>query len=467
MNAPRREFPAPDYLETVLRPNFEDAQRFFLDDLISILWAHVTMLAEQKIISLRDGRRITAALQAINREAVRRVDYDGSVEDLYFYLERLLGKELSDKARVARSRNDVDMTLYRLALRRELLRLLEEQQALREAALELAARHRRTVMPAHTHTQPAQPTTLAHYLLAAAEFLERDAARLREAYAVVNRSPLGACAITTTGFPISRRRTAELLGFEGLVENSYGAIASADYLLGACAALSVAMVNLGRLLQDLLLWSTAEFAYLRIPDAYVQISSIMPQKRNPVALEHARVLASRAASEAMAVMQTIHNTPFGDVVDTEDDLQPLVFTAFGDARRAVRLLAGVLRGVEVDAARLRRLAGRNFLCVTELADVLVREAGLPFGTAHEVVQRAVRQSQDEQELLTSLRKQNLLNESTLQRALDPDHFVAIRGVAGGPAPNETLRQLKASRRRLAHDQAWIRAHSRPFAAHLR
>ncbi len=470
MNADK--FPAKDYLETVLRPNFKDAQKYFLEDLLEIKVAHTVMLAASGIIAKTDAARLTKSLRSIDTASVRKFEYDGSFEDLYFYLERLVvqqcGEELGGKMRVARSRNDVDMALYRMSLRRELLAQLEANGRLRAAILDFASRHHHTVMPAHTHTQPAQPTTLAHYLLAAAEFLERDAARLRAAYDTVNSSPLGACAITTTGFPIRRELTAELLGFDRLVENSYGAIAAADYLIGACATLAVAAISLGRLLQDLLLWSTQEFGYIRLSDAYVQISSIMPQKRNPVALEHARVLASRASTEAMAVLQSIHNTPFGDIVDTEDDIQPLVFTAFEDMRRSVRLLTGVLGGITVDVERLRQLAGRNFLTVTEMADTLVREAGLSFGKAHEIVHKAVRKSRDEEELLGHLAAEKILDEAKLRRALDPVNFVAVRRIVGGPAPEETTRALAAARARLQSDEASLAgARSRLDAARTR
>ncbi len=462
-------FPAPDYLDTVLRRNFEDAKRYFLDDLLDINVAHALMLARAGIIPAPEAARLVAALRSIDKAAVRAFEYDGSFEDLYFYLERLVGErcgeEIGGKLRTARSRNDVDITLYRMSLRRELLALKAEHLHLRQAVLDLAAKHHQTVMPAHTHTQPAQPTTLAHYLLGVAEFLERDAARLRAAWEVANRSPMGACAITTTGFPIDRYYTAELLGFEGLAENSFAAIAAADYLTGACAALAVVAVNLGRFLQDLLLWSTQEFGYLRLPDAYVQISSIMPQKRNPVALEHARVLSSRAAGEAMAVLQAVHNTPFGDIVDTEDDLQPLVFTAFDDARRALRLLAGVLGGVEVDCVRLRQLASQKFLTVTELADTLVREEGLPFGKAHEIVQQAVRSSRNEEELLRQLLARGLrTGEESLRRALDPEHFVAVRGIVGGPAPGETARALQEALGRWKGDEVWLNERRERLAA---
>src|SRR5262249_5342254 len=161
-------------------------------------------------------------------------------------------------------RNDVAITLYRMVIRREILQTLEELLGLRETLLAQASSHVDTLMPAYTHTQPAQPTTLAHYLMGAVDFLERDAVRLQAAFHTVNRCPLGACAITPTGFPISRQRTAHLLGFEGIETNSYGAIAAVDYILESAAAMATAMVNVGRLNQDLLLWCMQEFRFLRL-----------------------------------------------------------------------------------------------------------------------------------------------------------------------------------------------------------
>jgi argininosuccinate lyase len=156
-------------------------------------------------------------------------------------------------------------------------------------------------------------------------------------------------------------------------------------------------------------------------------------------------------------MQSAHNTPFGDIVDTEDDLQPLIYQSFDNARRALRLLAGVLPGVQVDAARLQQRAGQNFLTVTELADTLVRQAGLPFGQAHEIVHQVIKESLNEEELLQAILAKGLLDEATLRRALDPVNFVAIRGIIGGPAPEETARALESANRQLAADAAKVKA----------
>ncbi len=169
--------------------------------------------------------------------------------------------------------------------------------------------------------------------------LGRDATRLIAAYASTNLSPLGACAITGTGFPIDRELTARLLGFQNSTVNTYGSIATVDYLLESVSAAAVLLAGHGRFVQDLLLWSTSEFGHLRLGDGFVQSSSIMPQKRNPVALEHARAIGSKALGQAQAIVLSVHNTPFGDIVDTEDDLQPLVFSMFRDAVRTVTLVA--------------------------------------------------------------------------------------------------------------------------------
>ncbi len=282
---------APEYVSNVLNDNFEDAKELLLTPLMSIHYAHLVMLVEQRIISAADARAIREALNGISLEAVRGAAYDGTCEDLFFFIERLLrnacGDDVAGRLHTARSRNDIDMTMYRMRQRECIAQLGLRVLDLRGALLDLAERHRETVFGAHTHTQPAQPSTIAHYLLAVVEQLQRDTGRLLSAYDSTNYNPLGACAITGTGFPIDRPRTSQLLGFRGPTGNTYGSIATVDYLLEGVSATAILMVGLGRVLQDFLLWCTMEFGYLRLGEGFVQASSIMPQKRNPVALEHA------------------------------------------------------------------------------------------------------------------------------------------------------------------------------------
>jgi argininosuccinate lyase len=299
-------------------------------------------------------------------------------------------------------------------------------------------------------------------LLAATEFLERDAERLQASFSRINVSPMGAAAITTSGFPIDRNETARLLGFEGLAENSYGAIGSIDYITEAASVVAVAMVNLGKMVQDLLLWSTREFGFLRLSDAFVQSSSIMPQKRNPVSLEHARILASRAVGEAQAVLTCAHNTPFGDINDSEDDLQPLVFTMFTDALRSLRLLAGALRSATVDKANLARRAAKDFLTVTELADTLARSEGMSFRQAHGLVAAAVRASGSDDSAANMARAIKQLDPGLklsteeIEQALDPQHFIRIRTIVGGPAPERTAEAVGHARTQQANLEEWHR-----------
>jgi argininosuccinate lyase len=463
-------FPAAAYAEAVLAVNFKDAKKYFLDSLLEIHAAHTLMLARQGIIPGADARQVLGALSRLDRAAILASPYDGSFEDLFFHVQDRLvascGEEVAGKMHTARSRNDIDLTMYRMCLRREVLRIAAEASSVRQVLLDLAAANVDTLMPAYTHTQPAQPTTLAHYLLGAVEFLGRDEQRLRAAFATINRNPLGACAITTTGFPIDRDYTTELLGFEGLQMNSYGAIGAVDYLTETAAAVAVLAVNLGKLVQDLLLWCTEEFGFLRLSDAYVQGSSIMPQKRNPVALEHTRILASKALGQAQAVLTCTHNTPFGDIVDSEDDVQPLAFSMCYDASRALSLFASLMSHIEVNRERLRQRAQGSFLTVTELADTLVREERVSFLSAHHLVAASVQaagRDDSHQRLVTEMEK---LAPGTLGRplhcprevwlrALDAAHFVRIRTIPGGPAPEAVQAQIATAKQELTVMRDWL------------
>jgi argininosuccinate lyase len=460
---------APDYVTAVLNENFEDAKAQFLSPLMAIHYAHLVMLAEQRIVPGDTARAIRGALDAIDLDAVRQVRYDGTYEDLFFYVDRLIvqgcGEDAAGRLHTARSRNDIDMTMYRMQQRGLVLAVVDGVLGLRDVLLTVSSRHPGDVFPAHTHTQPAQPSTIAHYLMAVVEQLERDTGRLQAAYASTNQNPLGACAITGTGFPIDRDRTTALLGFDRRTGNTYGSIATVDYLLESVSAAAVLLIGLGRVVQDLLLWCTSEFGYLRLSDGFVQCSSIMPQKRNPVALEHARAIGSKAVGQASAILLVTHNTPFGDIVDTEDDLQPLVFTMFRDAGRAVRLVAAALGCAHFDTARMAERAAEGWITVTELADTLARDHGVDFKAGHGIATRliAAASARPEASLSVLLRAASAevlgrpidIDDDALRTILSPQHFVEVRTTPGGPASAETARAISASRRALETDRGWL------------
>ena len=441
---------APEYVKTVLNENFEDAKALFLEPLLAIHGAHLVMLAERDIVTRRPPAASATPSTAVCRDTIRRTPYDGSCEDLFFFVERLIvergGDDVAGRLHTARSRNDIDMTMYRMRQRGSILDLFDATLALRGHA----GRHRRRaprdrVPGPHAHAAGAadHAGALPARRHRAARTRRRAAAgRLRH----TNRTPLGACAITGTGFPIDRDRTSALLGFDGPTGNTYGSIATVDYLLESVSAASVALVGLGRVVQDLLLWCTAEFGYLRLGDGFVQVSSIMPQKRNPVALEHARAIGSKALGQAQAVMLAVHNTPFGDIVDTEDDLQPLV-----RRRSATRCARSRWSPRRCDRRRstpreLAARAGEGWHTVTELADTLVREHGLPFCRRTASPRGLIEASSAAperplRELLVTCRRgcsgaPIAYMDAAAARDPQPAHFVSVRETLGGPAPED-------------------------------
>jgi argininosuccinate lyase len=463
------KFPAQGYKDNVLADCFADAKRYFLDHYLAVDRAHAIMLAEQGIITAAEQRDILQSIENLDLDSIRSSEYDGSVEDLFCYLQREItagcdDSEAGGKLHTARSRNDIDVTIYRLYLREQTLDLIDACTGLHRVLIDLAGQHHESLMPAYTHTQPAQPTTIAHYLLSMAENTGRDVRRLQRAYDNMNRCPLGACAITTSGFPIDRERVSTLLGFDGPTGNSYASIASVDYfieLLGAGAAL---MINTGKFAQEFLLMAMMEFGVIRLPDGYVQASSIMPQKRNPVAVEHVRAIASKALGQMLGVMTAVHNTPFGDINDVEDDLQPLNFSAVRDAIRAVSLLANTLSAAEFDIELLAKRAEENFITVTELADTLVRTDNLSFSAAHAIVADCVAAATDADSAIThdmlqaaassKIGRDLEMTSEELGVALSAENFVQVRDIIGGPAPARTRTALTEQLDHVKSDQTW-------------
>ena len=466
-------FPAPVYKETVLAPLFEGVKRHHWRQQMRINRASAIMLAAQGLLSRAEAAAILQALDAVEGGIdVEALTYTGEHEDFFFLvqaeLERRLGVETAGKLHTGRSRNDIDHTVFKMALKERLAALLADLLAAVAVLLDVAEAERATLVVAYTHGQPAQPTTYGHYLGAVIELLLRDVERLRQASRYPDMSGMGAAAITTSGFPLDRAMMAELLGFAEVQENAYGCIAANDYLTSVYGPLRLLFVHLGRFAQDLNAWTGFEVGHLHVPDGYVQVSSIMPQKRNPVAVEHLRLLCSLAAGRAGATVDVLHNTPFTDVNDAEGEVQVAGYAAFEAGGRALRLLAGLIGAARIDEARVRRHIDESCITATELADSLVRAEGLSFRQAHEIVARLVKGMLSRGERFPTVPyaafaetfaavagRPPLLGETDLRRYTTPKHFVAGRMLPGGPAPGPLAASPARYRAELDAARAWL------------
>lgn len=445
-------FPDPVYKETVLRPLFEGAKAHHVEGFRAIDRAHLVMLSETGILGAAQASAIAGALVAIDNEVdVPALTYTGEVEDFFFLIEKelraRLGADIAGRLHTARSRNDIDHTLFKLGLKERIDILIGKALALHEALIDAAEREKNTLIVAYTHGQPAQPSTFGHYLAAVIEVLARDIERLFEAREIVDLSPMGAAAITTSGFPIDRARVAELLGFSAPLQNSYSCIAAVDYITSTYSAIELMFLHLGRPIQDFQFWTAFEVGQLYVPNALVQISSIMPQKRNPVPIEHMRHLASQTMGRARAVLDIMHNTPFTDMNDSEGETQSMGYEAFQSAYRVLDLFTALIAQVKIDPARVATTIRRSCITITELADSLVRHEGLSFREGHEIaatVARAVVAVDGDLpvdgyapfteafERLTGRKTE--IDAGRFAALVSPENFVAVRTRYGGPAP---------------------------------
>ena len=481
-------FPDPVYADTILAPQFAASQRWLFGPMLDASEAHLLMLQATGLMTAAQAGRVWDALQALRQAGAASFAYDPHVEDLFFQMEArivdLAGEEAGGNLHLARSRNDLDAAMARLALRRTLLDVHVCLERLRQTLLRRIEEHVETLMPGHTHTQPAQPTTLGHFLAATAEALERDAVRVQAAFARTNRGPLGAAALTTTGFPIDRELTARLLGFDDVVTNSYDAIGGVDYALESLAALTTCALGLSRLVHELLLWATREYGTLRIDDSFIQISSIMPQKRNPVVLEHLRARVGWVLGSAATAQTLVHSAAFGDTVDVEDEFYEPLFRTFEHGIDFLRLADAALATCQFDREKLAARATDGFTTATEIADTLVRHSGLSFRQAHRVASTIVRRSNGEPaavdaELVAEAAREALGPELGQAVRLTPEQLRRRAGPVGvralphdprrprpgdGAGPRGADARDDAPRRRLARALARSRSRTPPPSA---
>mgnify|MGYP000704697991 CR=1 FL=1 len=447
-------FPSQIYKETVLAPLFEGSKKYFKDGHLAIDQAHCVMLVEQGIIPSEDGAKILAALEEIQQEVnFDEIEYTGEFEDYFFFIEHCLkqklGADLAGRLHTGRSRNDIDHTLFKLNIKSRLIQLNTDLECLIGSLLTVSEDNYETVVVAYTHGQPAQPTTFSHYLSAFVEVLLRDKQRLLNAMETVNLSPMGAAAITTSGFGLDRKRVGELLGFEAPLYNSYGCISSCDYITSVYSAMKLMFIHISRFVQDMAQWSSFETGHLYVPNSLVQISSIMPQKRNPVPIEHMRLISSKGMGLCDTLVNAMHNTPFTDMNDSESESQQVGYQAFDNSHRLLSLLNEFVSSVSINEDKVQQHLDQSCATITELADTLVRKEGLSFRQAHHVVAELAAHVVDHglslqtvsadvflQIFEKKIGRTSQLSEADLRFYSSAKNFIDVRNGLGGPAPSE-------------------------------
>jgi len=427
-----------------------------VDAVIDINKAHVVMLAEQKIIKPQDAAKLLKTLSG-----KLELKMDSSSEDVHMAVEEAVlqqtGAEVGGNMHLGKSRNDQVATAIRMELRRKLLNLMNAVLRMQQSLAETAEKHVETVILGYTHLQPAQPVTFAHYLLARFDQLSRDLQRLQNAYVNVNLCPLGAGALATTSFQINRERAAELLGFDGVAENSIDAVGSRDFILETLAALTITAVDLSQFAEDLLVWSSLDYGVLELPDEFTSTSSMMPQKKNAEAPEVIRARASHvlgdfvAAASAMKAMPSTYNLDFQEVT-------PKLWEATETVERCLMMLAELVPNVKVNPDAAVK-AETSFVAATELANMIVRKYGVPFRSAHKIVGVLVKKliatnktfKDATPELLQKTAKETskivlTVNAADIAEAVDIKRIVASHNVTGGPAPATVKKALTARKK---------------------
>lgn len=366
--------------------------------------AHAQMLAAQKIISVDDLRAIEAGLAEILQEVeTGQFEWLLDLEDVHLNIEKRLTDKIGDAGKrlhTGRSRNDQVATDVRLWLRATTDQLSAGLVKLQLSLLDLAALHFDTIMPGFTHLQVAQPVTFGHHLMAYVEMLKRDGERFDDARRRINRLPLGAAALAGTSYPIDRAMVAEILGFDGVCENSLDAVSDRDFAIEFTFAASLVMMHLSRLSEELILWSSPRFAFIDIADRFCTGSSIMPQKKNPDVPELVRGKTGRVYGHLTALLTLMKGQPLAYNKDNQEDKEPLFDTA-DTLLVTLEIYADMMRGISVNKDNMRKAASEGYATATDLADYLAKK-GMPFRDAHEVVALAVRYAVDKKLELSDL-----------------------------------------------------------------
>ncbi|WP_406657500.1 argininosuccinate lyase [Methanolobus sp. ZRKC2] len=427
--------------------------------------AHTVMLKEQGIIREQDCSKILQGLLKIKEEGIESLDY--SYEDIHISLESrlidMVGEDVGGRMHSGRSRNDEVATCIRIRLRDEMLSLMEELTGLRNVLIDRASGNVDTLMPGFTHLQHAQPTTFAHHLLAHADALSRDSGRVKDAFSRINKSPLGAAAFASTGFNLNRERTCSLLGFESLMENSMDAVSSRDFLIETASVLANIMINLSKMAEEIVIWSSTEFSFIELDDMYASTSSIMPQKKNPDTAELMRGKSGVATGSLMSLLTICKGLPLSYNRDLQE-ATPNIWRSVETTRSAVRIMKGMIETMKVNGDAMYRQSTTGFTTATELADTMVRLADIPFRTAHQIVGVLARGDgnpslEDIDAVASDVIGEKLssrgLTADMITEALDPVLNIKKRSIPGGPSPDEISGAIEKRKAELEAEMSGI------------
>lgn len=419
--------------------------------------AHAAMLGKQGILSAADVAAIDEGLLQIAAEIeAGRLDEDPALEDIHMHVEHRLSELIGDAAgrlHTARSRNDQVVTDFKLFVRRSIDEAIRGLDALESVLLTRAEQHAADVMPGFTHLQSGQPVTLGHHLLAYREMLVRDRSRFADARARMNQSPLGSAALAGTGFPIDRDQTAAALGFDKPTANSIDAVSDRDFVVDYLHAAALCSVHLSRLAEEIILWASQPFGFVKLPDAWSTGSSIMPNKRNPDAAELVRGHSARIVGDLVALLVLLKGLPLAYAKDLQDDKPPL-FDAHDLLELSLAAMAGMMSDLEFVPERMRAAAAAGHATATDLADWLASEADVPFREAHHIAGSAVAAAEAAGKALDELSLKELqaidprIGAGVLPR-LSVEASVASRRSAGGTAPERVREAIAAARAEIA------------------
>ncbi|MFZ5561449.1 MAG: argininosuccinate lyase [Pseudomonadota bacterium] len=429
-------------------------KRLYRHDIMGSI-AHATMLAKVGVLAQEDRDKIVAGLQQIQAEIeAGTFAWRTDLEDVHMNIEHRLTERIGlagKRLHTGRSRNDQVATDVRLYLRDEIDAIRAELRRLLTGLVDLAEREHATIMPGFTHLQTAQPVTFGHHLLAWFENLKRDDERLAELRRRVNRMPLGSAALAGTSYPIDRAYAADLLGFEAVSENSLDAVSDRDFAIEFCAAASIIMMHLSRFSEELVLWASAQFQFVHLPDRFCTGSSIMPQKKNPDVPELVRGKAGRVFGHLMSLLTLMKGQPLAYNKDNQEDKEPL-FDAIDTVRGSLRAFADMVPALEPRRDNMREAARRGFATATDLADYLVKR-GVAFRDAHEIVGKAVgygvQSGQDLAEMtLAELRQFSESIADDVFQVLTLEGSVNARNHIGGTAPAQVRAACARARTRI-------------------